>query len=127
MEPTTPAVVALAGVGKGADARLAATCAEVGVEGADAATFAEVGVEDADAATCVEVGMEDADAATCAEVGVKDADAVLEDGDSATPFMRSRISFIRRNFSILDIEAQRSSISTMALFDLEGKNWVDSD
>ena len=38
--------------------RLAATCAEVGVEGADAATFAEVGVEDADAATCVEVGVE---------------------------------------------------------------------
>jgi len=53
---------------------------------------------------------------------------VLEDGDSATPFMRSRISFIRRNFSsILDIEAQRSSISTMAQFDLEEKNWVDSD
>ena len=66
--------------------------------------------------------MEDADAATCANVGVKDADAVLEDGDSATPFMRSRISFISRNFSsILDIEAQRSSISTMARFDLGEK------
>jgi len=108
-------LLAPAGVGKGADARLAATCAEVGVEGADAAT-------------CAEVGVEGADAATCAEVGVQDADAVLEDGDSATPFMRSRISFIRRNFSsILDIEAQRSSISTMAQFDLEEKNWVDSD
>ena len=72
--------------------------------------------------------MEDADAATCAEVGVQDADAVLEDGGGATPFMRSRISFISRNFSsILDIEAQRSSISTMAQFDLEEKNWVDSD
>jgi len=72
--------------------------------------------------------VEDADAATCAEVGVQDADAVLEDGGGATPFMRSRISFISRNFSsILDIEAQRSSISTMARFDLEGKNWVDSD
>jgi len=66
--------------------------------------------------------VEDADAATCAEVGVQDADAVLEDGGGATPFMRSRISFISRNFSsILDIEAQRSSISTMARFDLEGK------
>jgi len=57
-------LLAPAGVGKGADARLAATSAEVGVEGADAATCAEVGVEGADAATFVEVGVEDADAAT---------------------------------------------------------------
>ena len=86
-------------------------------------------MEDAELAVpCAKVGVKGADAATCTEVGVEDADAVLEDGGGATPFMRSRSSFIRRNFSsILDIEAQRSSISTMAQFDLEGKNWVDSD
>ena len=75
--------------------------------------------------------MEEPDAGlatTCAEFGVEGVDAVREDGGGATPFMRSKISFIRRNFSsILHIEAQRSAISTMARFDLEEKNWVDSD
>jgi len=92
-----------------------------------AATCAEAGVEDVDAATCAEAGVEDAGAASGAEVGVEDGDAVLDDGGGATPFMRSRISFLRRKFSsILDIEAQRSPISTMARFDLGGKIWVDS-
>ena len=40
--------MAPAGVGEGADAGLAATCAEVGVEGADAATCVEIGAEGAD-------------------------------------------------------------------------------
>ena len=80
-------------------------------------------MEDAELAVpCAKVGVKGADAATCTEVGVEDADAVLEDGGGATPFMRSRSSFIRRNFSsILDIEAQRSPISTMARFDLGEK------
>jgi len=55
---TTLVVVAAAVVGKEADAPVAATCAEVGVEGDDAAT--------------------------CAQVGAEGVDAVLEDG--ATPW-----------------------------------------
>ena len=71
--------------------------------------------------------MEEPDAGlatTCTEFGVEGVDAVREDGGGATPFIRSKISFIRRNFSsILHIEAQRSAISTMARFDLGGKFW----
>ena len=89
-------------------------------EGADGVGGAAVdmaegaaGVGDAVGVVAIVVGAEVAEAdasvaATCAEVGVEGADVVLEDGGGATPFMRSRISFIRRNFSsILDIEAQR--------------------
>ena len=70
--------------------------------------------------------MEEPDAGlatTCTEFGVEGVDAVREDGGGATPFIRSKISFIRRNFSsILHIEAQRSAISIMARFDL-GENF----
>jgi hypothetical protein len=145
----TLAVVAPAVVVEVADAPLVATCAEVEVEGPDAvledgAAPWDVGevagavgegelVPTTLAVVAAAVAGEGADArvvVTRAKVGLEGVDAVLEDGGGTTPFMRSRISFIRLNFSsILDIEAQRSATSTMARFDFffgegGGDGWI---